>query len=119
MGSGIHIKPQWNVFGFYTGGLIQLNHGRPQPLQYVVYAAYLATVFSDYLDAANTPGWRCGHNFHSTDLLREFAKSQVLNRFDSVILKDTPIIHHTSFNNPTMSSERMSCFVLCISVCSS
>ena len=32
-----------------TGGLIQLNHGKPRSLQYVVNAAFLASVFSDYL----------------------------------------------------------------------
>ena len=64
-------------FGYYTGGLIQLNHGRPQPLQYVVNAAFLATLYSDYLDAADTPGWYCGPKFYSTDVLREFAKTQV------------------------------------------
>lgn len=61
----------------FSGGLIQLNHGRPQPLQYVVNAAFLATVYSDYLDAADTPGWYCGPNFFSTDVLRNFAKTQV------------------------------------------
>lgn len=59
------------------GGLIQLNHGRPQPLQYVVNAAFLAALYSDYLDAADTPGWYCGPNFFSTDVLRDFAKTQV------------------------------------------
>lgn len=63
----------------FTGGLIQLNHGRPQPLQYVVNAAFLATLYSDYLEAADTPGWYCGPNFFSTNVLREFAKTQVLN----------------------------------------
>lgn len=62
-----------------VGGLIQLNHGRPQPLQYVVNAAFLATLFSDYLDAADTPGWYCGPNFYSSDVLRKFAETQVCN----------------------------------------
>lgn len=60
-----------------AGGLIQLNHGRPQPLQYVVNAAFLATLYSDYLDAADTPGWYCGPNFYSTNELRKFAQTQV------------------------------------------
>ena len=60
-----------------AGGLIQLNHGRPQPLQYIVNAAFLATLYSDYLEAADTPGWYCGPNFYSTEVLREFAKTQV------------------------------------------
>lgn len=54
-----------------------MNHGRPQPLQYVVNAAFLATLYSDYLEAADTPGWYCGPNFYSTEVLRDFAKTQV------------------------------------------
>ncbi|XP_042494837.1 endoglucanase 25-like [Macadamia integrifolia] len=69
--------PVFTSFNRTKGGLIQLNHGRPQPLQYVVNAAFLATVYSDYLEAADTPGWYCGPNFFSTDVLREFAKTQI------------------------------------------
>ncbi|KAF2317243.1 hypothetical protein GH714_018970 [Hevea brasiliensis] len=69
--------PIFTSFNRTKGGLIQLNHGAPQPLQYVVNAAFLATLFSDYLEAADTPGWYCGPNFYSTDVLREFAKTQV------------------------------------------
>ncbi|KAL8161566.1 hypothetical protein V2J09_013055 [Rumex salicifolius] len=69
--------PYYNSFNRTKGGMIQLNHGRPQPLQYVVNAAFLATLFSDYLDAADTPGWYCGPTFYSTDVLREFAQTQI------------------------------------------
>ncbi|PIA46990.1 hypothetical protein AQUCO_01400010v1 [Aquilegia coerulea] len=69
--------PIFTSFNRTKGGLIQLNHGRPQPLQYVVNAAFLATLYSDYLEAADTPGWYCGPNFYSTAVLREFAKTQV------------------------------------------
>ncbi|OIW13893.1 hypothetical protein TanjilG_31782 [Lupinus angustifolius] len=69
--------PVFTSFNRTKGGLIQLNHGRPQPLQYVVNAAFLATLYSDYLDAADTPGWYCGPNFFSTDVLRNFAKTQI------------------------------------------
>ncbi|XP_074560572.1 endoglucanase 10-like [Curcuma longa] len=69
--------PYFNSFNRTKGGLIQLNHGRPQPLQYVVNAAFLASLFSDYLDASDTPGWYCGPNFYSTDVLRGFAKTQI------------------------------------------
>ncbi|KAJ0075737.1 hypothetical protein Patl1_34112 [Pistacia atlantica] len=69
--------PVFTSFNRTKGGLIQLNHGRPQPLQYIANAAFLATLFSDYLDAADTPGWYCGPNFFSTDVLREFAKTQI------------------------------------------
>lgn len=74
MCSYLPIFTSWNRT---RGGLIQLNHGRPQPLQYIVNAAYLATLFSDYLDAADTPGWYCGPNFFSTKVLREFAQTQM------------------------------------------
>lgn len=69
--------PYFTSFNRTRGGLIQLNHGRPQPLQYVVNAAFLATLFSDYLEAADTPGWECGPNFYSTDELRKFAQTQI------------------------------------------
>ncbi|KAH0766834.1 hypothetical protein KY290_004198 [Solanum tuberosum] len=69
--------PIFTSFNRTKGGLIQLNHGRPQPLQYVVNAAFLATLFSDYLAAADTPGWYCGPNFYSTDVLRKFAETQI------------------------------------------
>ncbi|KAL2939586.1 Endoglucanase 25 [Bienertia sinuspersici] len=70
--------PYFNSFNRTKGGLIQLNHGRPQPLQYVVNAAFLATLYSDYLEASDTPGWTCGPNFYSTKVLRQFARTQVL-----------------------------------------
>ncbi|KAK9095735.1 hypothetical protein Sjap_021232 [Stephania japonica] len=69
--------PVFTSFNRTKGGLIQLNHGRPQPLQYVVNAAFLATLYSDYLEAADTPGWYCGPNFYSTEVLRDFAKTQI------------------------------------------
>ncbi|GAB2278280.1 hypothetical protein Dimus_012970 [Dionaea muscipula] len=69
--------PVYTSFNRTKGGLIQLNHGRPQPLQYVVNAAFLAALYSDYLEAADTPGWYCGPNFFSTRVLRQFAKTQI------------------------------------------
>uniref|UniRef100_A0A1D1Z359 Endoglucanase n=1 Tax=Anthurium amnicola TaxID=1678845 RepID=A0A1D1Z359_9ARAE len=72
-------------FNRTKGGLIQLNHGRPQPLQYAVSAAFLASVFSDYMEGADTPGWYCGPNFYTTEVLRNFARSQI-----DYILGDNP-----------------------------
>jgi len=69
--------PLFNSFNFTKGGLIQLNHGGPQPLQYAVNAAFLASLYSDYLEAADTPGWYCGPNFYTTEVLRKFARSQL------------------------------------------
>ncbi|KAG7541670.1 Six-hairpin glycosidase superfamily [Arabidopsis thaliana x Arabidopsis arenosa] len=69
--------PYYKKFNRTNGGLIQLNHGAPQPLQYVANAAFLAALFSDYLDAADTPGWYCGPNFYTTESLRDFSRSQI------------------------------------------
>ncbi|CAH2078092.1 unnamed protein product [Thlaspi arvense] len=69
--------PYFHKFNRSKGGLVELNHGDPQPLQYVANAAFLAALFSDYLDAADTPGWYCGPNFYSTDVLRKFSRSQI------------------------------------------
>ncbi|XP_019177045.1 PREDICTED: endoglucanase 25-like [Ipomoea nil] len=69
--------PLFTSFNFTKGGLIQLNYGAPQPLQYVANAAFLAALFSDYLAAADAPGWYCGPNFYSVDILRNFAESQI------------------------------------------
>ncbi|KAK3002763.1 hypothetical protein RJ639_019009 [Escallonia herrerae] len=42
---------RFNVFNWTRGGLIQLNHGRGQNLQHVANAAFLASLFADYLNA--------------------------------------------------------------------
>ncbi|KAL5991444.1 Endoglucanase 9 [Asimina triloba] len=55
----------------------QTNIIMPQPLQYIVNAAFLASVYSDYLEAADTPGWYCGPNFFSVNYLRKFARTQL------------------------------------------
>uniref|UniRef100_A0ACD5T702 Uncharacterized protein n=1 Tax=Avena sativa TaxID=4498 RepID=A0ACD5T702_AVESA len=69
--------PVFKSFNRTKGGLIQLNHGMPQPLQYVANAAFLASVYSDYLEAADTPGWNCGPDFYSVEVLRSFAMTQI------------------------------------------
>lgn len=69
--------PVFKSFNRTKGGLIQLNHGMPQPLQYVANAAFLASVFSDYLEASDTPGWDCGPHFYSIEVLRSFARTQI------------------------------------------
>ncbi|OAY78565.1 Endoglucanase 12 [Ananas comosus] len=68
---------QFHVFNWTQGGLIELNHGRPQPLQYAMNMAFLASLYADYMDATNVPGWYCGPNYFSADSLRSFAQSQV------------------------------------------
>ncbi|KAL8052278.1 hypothetical protein ABFX02_06G201803 [Erythranthe guttata] len=68
---------KYNVFNFTKGGLIELNHGGAQDLQYVANAAFLATVFADYLNATGTPGWYCGNDFFRISVLKDFAASQL------------------------------------------
>ncbi|GAV57014.1 Glyco_hydro_9 domain-containing protein [Cephalotus follicularis] len=64
-------------FNRTKGGLIELNHGRPRPLQYVVNAAFLATLYSDYLRATMTPALHCGATFYRSEELRHFATTQI------------------------------------------
>ncbi|KAG0499825.1 hypothetical protein HPP92_004516 [Vanilla planifolia] len=75
----------FKVFNWTKGGMIELNHGQPQPLQYVANAAFLANLYADYMDASNVPGWDCGPYYFSTDVLRSFAASQI-----NYILGDNP-----------------------------
>jgi len=67
-----------SIWCWWSGGLIQLNHGKPQPLQYVVKAAFLASLYADYMNESNIPGWYCGSIFISSSSLRHFATHQVL-----------------------------------------
>ncbi|KAL7229248.1 hypothetical protein ACSBR2_007866 [Camellia fascicularis] len=64
----------YHVFNWTRGGLIQLNHGAGQPLQYVANAAFLASLYVDYMNAT---GWYCGASFITLDVLRTFATSQI------------------------------------------
>ena len=68
---------RFRVFNFTKGGMIQLNHGRPQPLQYAANSAFLASLYADYMAAANIPGWYCGPYYYSSDALRTYAASQL------------------------------------------
>lgn len=68
---------QFNVFNWTKGGMIELNHGNPQPLQYMANAAFLASLYVDYMNATGVPGWNCGPNFITSDTLRSFATSQI------------------------------------------
>lgn len=61
----------------YVGGFIQLNHGYPNSLQYVVNASFMASLFADYMKAQGVPGWYCNHNYFSISVLKAFATSQV------------------------------------------
>lgn len=56
-----------------------MNHGRAQNLQYTANAAFLASLFADYLNATGVPGWTCGGNFFPLSVLKDFATSQVWN----------------------------------------
>lgn len=69
--------PQYGVFNITKGGLVQFNHGRPQPLQYNAAAAFLAAVYADYLSSDGIPGWDCGPFFLPSSKLRDFSRSQI------------------------------------------
>ncbi|ESQ28826.1 hypothetical protein EUTSA_v10018270mg [Eutrema salsugineum] len=77
---------QYNVFNRTSGGLIQLNMGKPRPLEYVAHASFLASLFADYLNSTGVPGWYCGPTFVSNHVLKDFAKSQI-----DYILGDNPL----------------------------
>lgn len=62
----------------HTGGLILLNPNATQHLSGAVNAAFLATLFADYLKAADIPVLECGPYWFSTDVLRNFSRSQVI-----------------------------------------
>lgn len=64
-------------FNRTNGGLIQFNYGGPKPLQYAVNAAFLATLYSDYLESKLIPGWKCGSQFYPNEALRGLARSQI------------------------------------------
>jgi len=57
--------------------LIQLNNGQPQSLQYVANAAFMASLFADYMEAVGVPGWHCGSTYFPISVLKTFATSQV------------------------------------------
>ncbi|XP_024993947.1 endoglucanase 12-like [Cynara cardunculus var. scolymus] len=69
--------PRYQVFNRTRGGLIELSQGRPQNLQYVANAVFLTSLYADYLDAADLPGWNCGTSFVPKDALRNFANSKM------------------------------------------
>ncbi|XP_042442895.1 endoglucanase 12-like [Zingiber officinale] len=68
---------QFRVFNWTKGGLIQLNHGKPRQLQYAANAAFLASVYADYMKESRVPGWHCGSFYFNISSLRSFAASQV------------------------------------------
>ncbi|CAH8371462.1 unnamed protein product [Eruca vesicaria subsp. sativa] len=69
--------PSFNTFKRTKGrGLIRLQ-GDAQPLEYAANAAFLAALYSDYLDVSDTRGWSCGPNSYFTYVLRDFSRSQI------------------------------------------
>ncbi|KAK1438262.1 hypothetical protein QVD17_04068 [Tagetes erecta] len=67
----------YQYFNRTKGGLIDLAQGKPQNLQYVVNAVFLASLYGDYLESANLPGWYCASTFFPVKKIREFATSQM------------------------------------------
>ncbi|MCL7045966.1 hypothetical protein MKW94_021043 [Papaver nudicaule] len=68
---------KYNVYNFTKGGLIQMNHGGWQNLQYAANAAFIASLYVDYMKATGIPGWYCGPEYTGVDVLYKFATSQV------------------------------------------
>ncbi|WVY94570.1 hypothetical protein V8G54_033658 [Vigna mungo] len=68
---------RYRVFNRTRGGLIQLNNGQPQSLQYVANAAFMASLFADYMQGVGVPGWYCGSTYFPVSALKTFATSQV------------------------------------------
>jgi hypothetical protein len=62
----------------HAGGLILLNPNATQHLPAAVTAAFLATLYADYLKAADIPVLECGPYWFPTDDLRNFSRSQVI-----------------------------------------
>ncbi len=69
--------PNFKRFNRTRGGLLELNHGGGQPLQYVVNAAFLSTLYADYLGAADVPSWNCGPYAFAVESLRNFSRNQI------------------------------------------
>jgi len=65
----------------FAGGLIQLNKGQPRSLQYVANAAFMASLFADYMQGVGVPGWYCGSTYFPVSVLKKFATSQVPSPF--------------------------------------
>lgn len=73
---------------FPAGNLVMFNYGNVAPLQYTAAAAFIASLFADYLITADIPVWQCGPEFYSADVLKEFAQSQVcFSRYYSEIVR--------------------------------
>ncbi|KAL8064220.1 hypothetical protein ABFX02_01G075900 [Erythranthe guttata] len=68
---------RYRFFNRTKGGLIQLNHVGARDLGLAANAAFVASVFADYLNATDAPGWYCGGDFLRTDVLKQFATSQM------------------------------------------
>ncbi|KAM3359956.1 hypothetical protein P3S68_019667 [Capsicum galapagoense] len=96
---------RFRVFNFTKGGLIQLNHGCGQPLQYVVNAAFLASLFVDYMNATGVPGWNCCPLFIPLENLHSFATSQLHSGYGNKFPRH---VHQRGASIPT-SKTKYSC----------
>lgn len=71
------VWPDWESYGVHAGGMILFNPNATQHLPTAVNAAFLATLYADYLKAADVPVLECGPNWYSPEVLRNFSRSQV------------------------------------------
>ncbi|CAM6087341.1 unnamed protein product [Calypogeia fissa] len=69
--------PQYKQWNETKGGLMLFNYGNPAPLQYVATAAFVASLYADYLTTTDILVWQCGPNFYPAEKLKDFARSQI------------------------------------------
>jgi endoglucanase len=69
--------PNFKRFNRTKGGLVELNHGGGQPLQYVASAAFLSALYADYLRVASVPSYNCGPYTFPVETLRNFSRTQL------------------------------------------
>eukprot|EP00246_Nothoceros_aenigmaticus_P007880 TRINITY_DN220_c0_g1_i1.p1 TRINITY_DN220_c0_g1~~TRINITY_DN220_c0_g1_i1.p1 ORF type:complete len:637 (+),score=97.03 TRINITY_DN220_c0_g1_i1:310-2220(+) len=100
------------------GGLILLDKNNGSgTLFYTVNAVFLATLYADYLDAADIRGWKCGGDFHTPPELRSFATFQMdyilgNNRLGMSYVvgfgKKYPVqVHHRGASLPTRKDGKL------------
>lgn len=69
--------PIFKSYPTTNAGLVQFTTKPGLRLEQATNAAFLASIFSDYMDAVDLHGWFCGSQFYPTSNLRNFAKSQL------------------------------------------
>ncbi|KAG0592842.1 hypothetical protein M758_1G275700 [Ceratodon purpureus] len=69
--------PQYKKWNVTKGGLTMFLYGQPQQLQYAVANSMLASLYAEYMKAADVPGWNCKGYFYPAETLNNWARSQI------------------------------------------